>query len=126
LPAIDAAATAWTGPGGADPGDRRDPARQAGRPAPRGCRWFVLALFLAVLWRPLAGVANGIIHRGSRSPEGIVMKTFNDHGRAILICAGATIVATARADGRVGLEMDYDGDGVTDEARTVRWSRLTR
>ena len=50
------------------------------------------------------------------------MKTSNDHVRAMLSCVWATLVA----DGRVGLEMGYDGDGVTDEPRTVRWSSPTR
>ncbi len=55
LPAVDAAATAWTGPGGVEPDDRRSPAREASRPAAAACRWLVLALFLAALWRALAG-----------------------------------------------------------------------
>ncbi len=55
LPAVDAAATAWTGPGGAEPDDRRIAAPEISRRATPGCRWLVLAMFLAALWRALAG-----------------------------------------------------------------------
>ncbi|MGB5590076.1 MAG: hypothetical protein WBN31_03970 [Gammaproteobacteria bacterium] len=50
-----------------------------------------------------------------------------DPDRGVILVTGSggtTITATAQEDGQVSLQMDYNGDGISDETRMVSWADL--